>query len=467
MIVLQFRSYIVRALVLGAALVTLGSHLRYAREPATMDDLLRVSYVVPYAAGHTLGPVIQKAVMHEMNYLHQAVLYFVAKGGGAHSVTWYRAIDGVLAVLAVLWIYRVGSLCCSSLTGLASAFALALTPPALWGRFAMHIFLILLHCEVFLMSVRRDTLVQWVAWSGVTLLLFMNGVFAEPLLLQSWFLALVLVWFIWLYGARFLPEREGFIRGSYTRGHRRGNTIWEKLRQDTGVSRFATTILGIAIVILVLSFVGGTFFSKLVASFDSIVKLLMLVIGLTVLAAVALLMTPLFARERNMVLDRLVNLRLTREINTPQLLFQRVERVSLLHGLFAYSCAVLAFLPLSYAYRAHLNIYIDNWEAARFVSFMQAHCGWLAWVSLALPLVALGGTVTGYLGGLFSRARVIGTAALFVLASIFLLQQRYAVYAAPFQLILTVGAVTTLIDLGVAMLPIAWGPTPEELEELT
>jgi hypothetical protein len=467
MIVLQFRRYIVRTLVIGAALLALGFHFRYAREPATMDDLLRISYVAPYAADHKLSLAMQQAVTHQLNYLQQTILYFYTKDDNAHSVTWYRSLNALGAFLAVIWMYRLGSLCCSSLTGLGAACVLTLTPPPLWNHFAFQIFFVLLHCECFLIGIRRDTFLGWSVWIGVTLLLFMNGIFAEPLLLQTWCIALVLVWFIWRYGALLLPEHNAFIHGAYHRGERRGGGVWEKMRQDSGFSRFATTVLGIAIVIFVFCFVVGAFFSRLVTSFNSIVKVLFLGIGLTVLAAVALLMTPLFVRERNMALDRLVSLRIGREISSPQLLFQRVADSSLLHALFAYACAVLLFLPFFYSYRSQINLYVDSWEFSRFFAFMNADAGWLGWASVGLPLAACVLTLVGYFASLFSRARVIGSFVMLVLGSVYLVQQRYAIYAVPFQLILSVAAVTTILDMGIAMLPLAWEPATDELQELT
>jgi hypothetical protein len=466
MIVPHFRRYVVRALVLGAALIALGFHFRYARQPATMDDLLRVSYVVPYAASHSFVDALRQAVKHDLNYVHQAILYYTFKETGAHTVTWYRALDGAFALLAVIWIYRVGSLCCSTLTGVGAAFALAFTPPAIWGYCALQILVVLLHAEFLLLSIRRDTLVYWVIWSGLTVLLFMNGVFAEPLLLQTWFIALVLAWCVWYYGVRVLPEHEGFAHGDYRRGERRSGSLWDKLRLDSGFSRFAVTVFGVAAVILVLCFVGATFFSDFSATFENFVKLVMVVLGLTLMVAVALLLTPLFARERNTLLDWLTNLRLSRTLGTPEMLFQRIMPSTLLHALFAYSCAVLLFLPVFYTFRQSVNIYVADWEFGRFLDFMRQHGGWQGWISFGLPLLALALAVTGYFTGLFSRARLVGTTVLLVLCSAYLVQQRYALYAAPFHLILSVGAFAAVLDMVIAVLPFARTSSLKELEDL-
>ncbi len=133
--------------LIGIMLYTLAFHIRYSQANVKMDDLMKIEALAPSAASQSLIRTLRKAVVHDLNYLNQIYYYVLYKEKTSYPVGKFRVIDGFIAALAVMLVYFVGSICCGKLTGIISAALLALTPPALWGEYAMRILMILINFE--------------------------------------------------------------------------------------------------------------------------------------------------------------------------------------------------------------------------------------------------------------------------------------------------------------------------------
>jgi len=443
----QFGKNVLLVSVVGILLLTFACHVRYSQKNIKMDDLMRIEAVAPSAASRDVIRTVKKAVVHDMNYLNQVFFYSLYKGKTIYQVGKFRIWDGLFAVFAVLMIYRVGSMCSSKMTGVLSAVALALTPPELWGKYALEIFVVLLNFELLITAISRNTIWRWGLWSLSTVFLFSTGVFAEALLLQSWFLSIVIIYVLWLIGIRILPEWKFFARLVRESKRRKTKSLWKKVQGDAGFSRYIATAIFVGIIILALSFVGGFFVSRSILSVETLALIILLSFGLIIIASAVMLALPIFHRERNIILDWLSDYKLNKTSKMACEIFTTLKSGTLLKIFFSYSAAILFFLPFFFAFYKGINIFIDNWEVSKTFDFVNNSGSFYTWGLLALPVIFLLMTVICYMFKIVSRGRLIGAVSLMILSSIYIFQQRYAVISTPFYIICSAGIVAIIIDI--------------------
>ena len=440
----QLIRYVVLASLAGIILLTFAYHARYARTTVTMDELVRTEAVVPSVEAREPVRVIEKAVSHDLNYLNQLLFYSLHKDKTAYSVGQLRLWDGFIAVVAVLWMYRVGSICCSRFTGILGALILALTPPQIWGGYALRILIVLINWELFVFAVSRNTIRRWVLWSCASILLFTTGVFAEPILLQSWFIAELIVLGIWYYMVKKIPEWDYF--AAIARKKKTKN-LWERIHEDVGFSRYTATVIFVGVIIIVLSSMGGVFITRSILSIETLSIVTLLAIGLAIVSSLILLALPIFHRERNIILDWIVEYRTKMDSKGPYELFKTPGRNTMFKMCFAYSCAVLVFIPLFHVFYKNLNVFIDNWETGKLFSFINNSGNFYNWIFLFLPVVCWIITIAGYRLRVMSRGRVISVTSILILSSIYIIQQRYAIFSTPFYILCVAGVVSTTFEI--------------------
>lgn len=442
----QFSRNILIVSIAGIMLFTFASHIRYSQKNIKMADLIRMEAVAPSVAGQNIIRTVRKAVIHDLNYLNQIIFYSLYKGKTVYPVGKFRIWDGLMAVLAVLMIYRVGSMCSSKLTGFLSAIILALTPPSLWGEHALRIFIVLLNFNLLITAISKDTILRWGLWSAATVLLFSTGVFAEALLLQSWFFAIILILILWSIGTKALPEWKKFIRLAHEARRKKTKSLWKKIRGDTGFSRYMATAIFVGIIVLTLSITGVFFISKSILSVETLALIIMLSFGMTIVTSAILFALPIFHRERNIILDWLTDYKSTKVSRCPYEIFTTPKSGVLLRIIFSYSAAVLFFLPFFFAFYKGINIFVDNWEIGRLNIFINSSNTLYTWLFLILPVIFIIITVICYIFRIVSRGRLIGAVLLLILSSIYIIQQRYAVISTPFYIICTAGIAATIVE---------------------
>ena len=442
----QFSRNILMVSLAGVMLFTFACHIRYSQKNIKMDDLIRMEAVAPSIAGQNIVRTVRKAVIHDLNYLNQIVFYSFYKGKTIYPVGKFRIWDGVMAVLAVLLIYRVGSLCGSKLTGFLSAVILAFTPPSLWGEHALRIAVVLLNFNLLIMAVSKDTLLRWGLWSAATVLLFSTGVFAEALLLQSWFLAILMILILWSVGTKILPEWKKFIYLAHEAKRKKTKSLWKRIRGDSGFSRYMATAIFVGIIVLALSITGGFFISTSILSVETLALIILLSFGMTLATSAILFVLPIFYRERNIILDWLTDYKSNKSSKLPYEIFVSLKSGVILRIIFSYSAAVLVFLPFFFAFYKGINIFVDNWEVGRLNIFINSSNSFYTWFLLALPVIFILITVICYIFRVVSRGKLIGAVSLLILSSIYIIQQRYAVISTPFYIICAAGIVATIVE---------------------
>ena len=135
--------------VCAAVFLTIWHFSACSTIPVSFSELERVAITVPYTEQSAPGGALLQAVRHNFYYLNQFIMYFALKGVMITDPAQVRYSDLLGAILAVIWIYRVGRLCVNNPTGILAAFMLACCPPNIWGRFALFTFIILLNWERF------------------------------------------------------------------------------------------------------------------------------------------------------------------------------------------------------------------------------------------------------------------------------------------------------------------------------
>jgi len=443
----QFGRNVLIVSLIGILLLTFACHVRYSRENIKMDDLMRIEAMAPSTASRDVVRTVEKAVVHNLNYLNQIIFYTLYKGKAFYPVGGFRIWNGFIAVLAVFMIYRVGNLCGSRFTGLLSAVVLALTPPSLWGEYALRIFIVLLNFELLILAISKNTTFRWVLWSASSVLLFSTGVFAEALLLQSWFFAIVITFILWSAGTKIIPEWKKFARLARLAKRKKNKSLWKKIQGDSGFSRYMATAIFIGIIILVLSFVGGFFLSRSILSVETLALVVLLSFGMVVIASVVMLALPIFSHERNIILDWLSEYKLNKASRRPCGIFTTLRSGILLKICFSYSAAILIFLPFFFAFYKGINIFIDNWELSKTISFLNSSNTFSNWLFILLPVVFFLITLLFYLFRFISRGRLIGAVSLLVFSSIYIIQQRYAAISTPFYIICAVGIIATIVEM--------------------
>lgn len=431
-------------LVGGAALLTFTAYLQYSQAPLTMHDLARAASAVPYAASQRVPPLLRAAAARGQNYVAQLLAGHVY-ATRAVPVTRFRIWDGIAAALAVLCIYRVAVLCCNRSAGVLSAFVLAATAPPLWGRHAMVMTCALLHFELFLHAVRHDTFIRWLLWMLASVLLMLCGVFAELLVLQTWFITLALVWVVWYVLSRWLPSDNAASQPSQRRrrgrSHARGT-----ITSESSLASFVFMWAAVSGVVFILVTILSIFFTRFALTPTLMIYILVWGAGLSVISGVVLLFLPIYSHERSMLIDRLFNSQVIRSIAAPEKVFTTVSVVSLLNLVLTYAAAMVAFIPILYVVHTHISVFVRFWDGPLLLKTVREIGVLRAVVFISLPFVWAGATAGLYAAGVLSRGRCIGALCIMLMSMIYLLQQRYAAYAAPFFFIALAGLAVVMAE---------------------
>jgi len=424
----------------SAAVLAFTAHYQYSRAPLGMHDLTRAAAAVPYAASQQLPPLLRAAAARGHNYATQLLAGHVY-ATRAVPVTHFRIWDGFAAALAVLCLYRVAAMCGTRSAGVLGAFMLASAAPPLWGRHAMVMACALLNFELFLHAVRYDSLARWLAWMLACLLLMWCGVFAELLLLQTWFVGLVLVWLAWHVMSRWLPSDGAVSHSSHRR--RRGRA---KVRHDEDVSRYVVMLAGVSAIMFLSVAIAVIFFTRFALTPTLLVYIVVWGVGLSLVAGLVLLFLPLYSRERAILIDRLFNSQVVHSVSSPEQLFEPTGQSSLLNMLLAYAGAMVLFIPVLYIVHTHISVFVRLWEGALLLQTMREIGLLRAAVFMSLPVLWAGATAGLYAAGLVSRGRCIGAVCITIMSMMYLLQQRYAAYAAPFYFVAVAGLVSVAVE---------------------
>jgi len=424
--------------ILSAAILAFAYHIRYAEEPVSMDELIKTSIVAPAAAGRDIKLAIQKAATHNVSYIKQILLYKQYKDIDSYRVTKNRIWDGLIAAFVVLMIFRIGSMCTSRLTGVLAAFIFALIPPAIWNYYTLQILIVLIHFELLVFAFKKNVLWLWIAWALASILLFGNGIYAEPILLQFWFITLLIGTILWLSFTKLLPKTKTKNKTQHqSHGHR---NIWKKISEDSGLSRFGIMMFSLISTVFVFSIIAGAFVPLFMNP-------LMLIIS-TVTVSIIIFMLPNFTRERQILIKWYKKRQTIKIVTCPEDTFTSLKGSNQLFNMcFAYSGAILAFLPFLYFCHREINIFIDNWEVGNLISFVVETGNTLNWLFLLLPVIFLIINYAGYFLRLFSRERLIGISFVFLLSCVYIFQQRYAIFSTPFYVICVAGTVSSIIEL--------------------
>ncbi len=444
----KFSKNILMVSLIGITLFTFAFHIRYSQRNIKMDDLMRIEAVAPSVASQNIVRTLRKAVVYDLNYLNQIIFYSSHKGKIVYPIGKFRIWDGFMAVLAVLMIYRVGCMCGSKFTGFLSAIIMALIPPSLWGDHASRIFIVLLNFELLITAISKDTISRWVFWSLSTVLLFSTGVFAEALLLQSWFLAVLIILILWSVGTKVLPEWKKFINLAHDARRKKRKSLWKKIQGDTGFSRYIAAAIFVGVIVMALSITGGLFISSSILSVEGLAAVILLAFGMTFITSIILIALPIFHRERNIILDWLVDYKAGKTTRLPYEVFTTLKSGVILRVIFSYSAAALFFLPFFFVIYKGINIFIDTWQVGKLSAFINDSSNIIyGWFFLALPAVFLLITIICYIFRGVSRGRLIGAVSLLIMSSIYIIQQRYAVISTPFYIICVAGILATIVEM--------------------
>lgn len=429
-------------LVAGAAIMAFIAHLQYSRTPLTMNDMARAALAVPHAASQDVPALLRAAAARGHNYIAQLVTSHVY-ASRAVPVTNFRIWDGFAAVLAIVCMYRVAVVCCCRSAGVLSAFLLAATAPPLWGRHALVMACALLHFELLVHAVRHGTLVRWLLWMLASVLLMLCGVFAELLVLQTWFATLALAWLVWFALSRWLPAAASEQQPVSRRHFRRAHAAYAS---HTELTNFILAWAAVAATGMVLVSVLAIFFTRFALTPSLILYIIAWGTVLSVLAGVVLLCLPIYSHERSMLIDRLFNSQIIQSIATPDKVFTPVPIVSFLNMVLTYAAAMVVFIPVLYVVHTHISVFVRFWDGALLVRTMREIGMLRALVFMSLPFVWAGATAVLYAAGGLSRGRCIGALCATLMSTPYLLQQRYAAYAAPFFYIALAGVPVVLVE---------------------
>ena len=159
-------------------------------------------------------------------------------------------------------------------------------------------------------------------------------------------------------------------------------------------------------------------------------------------------MLPNFTRERQILIKWYKKRQSLKIVACPEEIFIPLKGNNQLFNMcFAYSGAILAFLPFLYFCHKEINVFIDNWEVKNLVSFVSETGNAINWLWFLLPIIFLLINYVGYFLRVFSRERLIGVSIVFLLSCVYVFQQRYAIFSTPFYVICTAGVMSSIIEL--------------------
>ena len=435
-------------LLVALAIAVFQCHL-YVQRPLQLSDLERGGTIVAYAEQQNFSGALLQAASHDYDFLNQAILFVLIKSGSVTQPVAMRYIDSIAVILAVFWLFRIGRLCLNSVTGMAAALVLACMPPAFWGPFALFICIVLLNWEVFLYAVKYNSLFYWAMWCAANLLLFSNRVFAEPIVLQSWFLVLLATLLVRKYIPQDSPRHVPSTATVHHHHHHRSYGS-EQMQKESIGNLLLVSAVCIWFVAFFIGIICAAFFLSIPLTAISISAIFLLSLLLVPVFVALLLLLPMFSAPRSALRHNLVDTIRHALFAKPRVMFTPVHNKEILNVCFTYSTAIMLFIPFLFFIRKSVNVFIDYNEFSRWILFMRSSDSPAAWVAAVLPLVYAGLTAYAAISHRLPRSRFVGALCLLLLSSLYLFQQRYAVFSAPFHLLCSVAVFTTLGELFVS-----------------
>jgi hypothetical protein len=131
----------------------------------------------------------------------------------------------------------------------------------------------------------------------------------------------------------------------------------------------------------------------------------------------------------------------------PRNMFAQIGSRELLNACFAYSTAIVLYIPFLFYIHRNVSIFIDYWELSRWFSFTASFSSLIVWLAVLLPFIGLIATAAGTVTGLLPRTRFVSVCCLLLLSLLYIFQQRYAVFSAPFYIVCCAASFVTPVEL--------------------
>jgi hypothetical protein len=435
-----------RLAMLGAMILVFGQFRQFAGMPVRMPEVMAVGLAAPYSMGGTLANVLQQAALWHLDPAQQVFIYSRYGGSRSEDANMIRLWQGIMAVVAVFWIARVGRMLYGPWAGILAAFLLASVPPQLWNMLTPRVACTLLHMEIFLRALASNDPVWWGLWTLASWVLYCTGIFAEPVLLQAWFVCLGVCWWWWRSAAQFLPK-QAVDRLAQRRQHARyRGTIWQRLQRDYGFLRYLEMLAVVSVVTTTLTIVGALFFSHLSFSVGSFALIVSLSGILSLALGVVMLFLPLFSRERKIVMEGSMDLFSTNRQTVPETIFFDIPARGFVHMVLAYAIAMVLFLPVLFLFHTHVDVFVTACDLREYWAYVRA-APLRTVLCSAVPLVFMLLVVVRFVLRRTSRARLVGAGIAVLCSFVYVVQARYAALSAPFYYICAAGLLAELLGM--------------------
>ena len=436
-----------RIALLGATILVFGQFWQFTRMPLRMPEVMMVGLAAPYSVGGTLANVLQQAATWHLDLAQQVFIYNRYGSGNRDDVSMTRLWQGIMAAVAVFWIARVGRLLCGPWTGIAAAFLLASVPPQLWSMLTPRVACTLVHMEILLRALASNDPVWWALWTLASWVLYCTGIFAEPVLLQTWFICLGVCWWWWHATAQWLPKQAVDRLALRQQQHpRHRGTLWQRLQRDSGFLRYLGMLAVVSGISTVLTIVGALFFSHLSFSAGSMAIIVGLSLALSLATGVVLLFMPMFSRERKIIVEGSLDMLASDQQTMPEAVLVDLPARGFVHMVLAYAVAMVLFLPVLFLFHTHVDVFVTAFDLPAYLAYLMAaplRTGLCSAVPLAFMLLV----VVRFSLRQTSRARLIGAGIAMLCSLVYVVQARYAALSAPFYYICAAGLIVELLGM--------------------
>jgi len=436
-----------RIALLGATILVFGQFWQFTRMPVRMPEVMMVGLAAPYSVGGTLANVLQQAATWHLDLAQQVFIYNRYGGGNRDDVSMARLWQGIMAAVAVFWIARVGRLLCGPWAGIAAAFLLASVPPQLWSMLTPRVACTLVHMEILLRALASNDPVWWALWTLASWVLYCTGIFAEPVLLQTWFVCLGVCWWWWHLAAQWLPKQavDRLVLRQQRHPRHRG-PLWQRLERDSGFLRYLGMLAVVSGISTVLTIVGALFFSHLSFSAGSLAIVAGLSLALSFATGVVLLFMPMFSRERTIIVEGSLDMLAADQQTMPEAVLVDLPARGFMHMVLAYAVAMVLFLPVLFLFHTHVDVFVTAFDLPAYLAYLTAaplRTGLCSAVPLAFMLLV----VVRFSLRQTSRARLIGAGIAMLCSLVYVVQARYAALSAPFYYICAAGLIVELLGM--------------------
>ncbi|GEM_PF-1373076 len=436
-----------RLALLGATVLVFGQFWQFARMPVRMPEVMAVGLAAPYSAGGTLANVLQQAATWHLDPAQQVFIYNRYGGSSNDDVSMTRRWQGIMAVIAVFWIARVGRMLCGPWAGIVAAFLLASVPPQLWSMMTPRVACTLLHMEILLRALASNDPAWWVLWTLASWVLYCTGIFAETMLLQTWFVCLGVCWWWWHSAAQWLPKHALDRLALRQQQHPRHRAIlWQRLQRDSGFLRFVGMLAVVSGILTMLTIAGALFFSHLSFSLGSLALIGGLSGALSLATAVVMLFLPLFSRERKIIVESSMNRLAANQYTMPEAIFVDIPTRGFVHMVLAYAVAMVLFLPVLLLFHTHVDVFVTAFDLRAYLDYLMA-APLRTMLSSVVPLAFMLLVVVRFMLRHISRARLIGAGIAMLCSLVYVVQARYAALSAPFYYICAAGLIVELLGM--------------------